>query len=402
MSDTPKLIIHPREGTPDITDTPQQLQQATERLARSHMPVAVDVERASGYRYFETAYLVQIRREDVGTFLIDSHALADLSSMNAALGNAVWVLHAADQDLESLRMAKLHVPAVFDTEVAAQLLGYEQIGLAAVCERALGVTLDKDHQRSDWSRRPLPHAWLRYAALDVELLTELQNHLGKALYERGRWEWAEQEFDYILNQPPKPSDPNRWRTFKGAGKVEGRRHLAVLRELWNTRENVAREHDIAPTRLISNATLVRLALKPPRNKRALLSIQAMRRPRTRKYTAQWMSALMKARSLSDTDLPPRRLKHPHGFVPKAGSWRGSRPEAFARLQRVRAIVNTHAKQLQVDPIRLLEPRVQRALAWDEVAYPEPEFEQYMLRLQARPWQVEQVGAQIHAAIVNAV
>ncbi|MDO5048416.1 MAG: HRDC domain-containing protein [Actinomycetaceae bacterium] len=388
--DEPTLIVHPREGTPDPVDTEEGLKDAASRLAKSEMPVAVDVERASGFRYSDRAYLVQIRREDVGTFLIDADALPQLDILNEALSNAVWILHAADQDIPSLRGANLFPPEVFDTEVAAQLLGYERIGLAAVCEEVLGVTLDKEHQASDWSVRPLPHAWLRYAALDVELLTALYQKLGKQLYDAGRWEWAQQEFEHIRHMQPKPEDPNRWRTIPGAGKIRGRRQLAILEELWKVRERIAEEKDLAPTRLIRNRTLVSLAFKPPRNKRSLLNIQEMRRPRTRAYTDEWVAAIRRGKSRADADLPPLKRPYMPGELPKPSGWKMSHPDEFKRLQVVRKVVSKRADDLGIDPARVLEPRVQRRLAWDDPALSGADLAKYLTRHGARQWQIEQV------------
>lgn len=397
-SDEPTLIVHPREGTPDPIDTEEALADAVQRLEKSEMPVAIDVERASGFRYSDRAYLVQIRREDVGTFLIDADALPHLDALNEALSNGVWIFHAADQDIPSLRGAHLFPPEIFDTEVSAQLLGYERIGLAAVCEQTLGVTLDKEHQASDWSNRPLPRAWLRYAALDVELLTDLYRELGKKLYDAGRWDWAQQEFEHIQQMKPKPEDPNKWRTIPGAGKVRRRRQLAILEELWKTREEIAEAKDIAPTRLIRNRTLISLAVKTPRNKRSLLNIQEMRRPRTRHYTDQWMNAIRRGKSRSEADLPPLKRPHLPGELPKHSGWKLSHPDEFKRLQIIREVVAKRGKALEIDPAVVLEPRVQRQIAWDGPALQGDKLDQYLLRHGARPWQIDQVHDGLEAAI----
>ncbi|MDO5720095.1 MAG: HRDC domain-containing protein [Actinomycetaceae bacterium] len=399
MSDPePELVIHPREGTPAITDTPEDLAIAVEELSSSHMPVGVDVERAAGFRYSDRAYLIQIRREDVGTYLIDAGALPDLTELSSALAQAPWILHAADQDLKSLRMAGLHVPELFDTEIAAQMLGLERIGLAAVCEYMLGLTLDKNHQNSDWSVRPLPHSWLRYAALDVELLPELYRALGQALYAAERWDWAVAEFEYIRTRPDKQPDPNRWRTIPGAGKIRKRRHLAILEELWHEREQIAAEKDIAPTRLIRNRTLVSIALDPPRNRRGLLSIQEMRRSRTRTHTDRWLKAIARGQARSRDDLPPLHRPLAPGEHPRVQQWRNTYPDAHARLQKIRQVVHARASQLHMDPIMLLEPRVQRLIAWNNIAYQGAELNAYLSRLGVRDWQIENIGHDIEKVI----
>lgn len=394
----PELVIHPRQGTPPITDTEDQLASAIRELSTSDMPVGVDVERAAGFRYSDRAYLIQIRREDIGTFLIDAATLSQLDDLSAALANAPWILHAADQDLKSLRMAGLEVPELFDTEIAAQMLGIERIGLAAVCEQMLGLTLDKDHQNSDWSVRPLPHAWLRYAALDVELLPELYRALGQALYDAERWEWATAEFEYVRTRPDKKPDPNRWRTISGAGKIRKRRNLAILEELWNERERIAADKDIAPTRLIRNRTLVSIALDPPRNRRSLLSIQEMRRSRTRSHTDSWLKAIARGKARAREDLPPLYRPLAPGEHPKVQQWRNTYPDAHARLQKVRNAVRQRASQLHMDPIMLLEPRVQRLIAWNNIAYQGQELNAYLTCQGVREWQIHNVGRDLEKAI----
>lgn len=390
----PQLIIHPRQGTPDLIDTRAGLLAAAKKLGKSTLPVAIDVERASGFRYSHRAYLVQIRRADVGTFLIDSAALPNLSVLNEPLSNAVWILHDAEQDLASLRMAGLEVPELFDSMWAARLLGFQRFGLAAVCEQVLGMTLDKNHQNDDWSTRPLPRAWLRYAALDVELLPELYTAMAKLLYERGRWEWAVAEFANILNRRPKPVDPQRWRSLPGAGKIRVRRNLAILEELWTIREAIAQRVDVDPTRLIRNKLLVELALNPPRTARQFLAVQDLRLPQTRKFLDEWLAALNRGRSRSDSALPQLRRVYPPGDFPKVTSWKQQEPKAHQRLQQIRECVRRVADPLGLDQEVLLDTRIQKHLAWHNLRYQGTDLVDFLGRLGARSWQVELVSAEL--------
>ena len=153
-------------------------------------PVAVDAERASGYRYGQRAYLVQLRREGAGTALIDPVACPDLSGLGEALSGVEWVLHAATQDLPCLREIGMVPTRLFDTELAGRLAGFPRVGLGAMVEGVLGFVLEKGHSAVDWSTRPLPEPWLRYAALDVELLVDLRDALEKELDRQGKLEWA--------------------------------------------------------------------------------------------------------------------------------------------------------------------------------------------------------------------
>jgi ribonuclease D len=188
----PLLVL--RDGVPGVVDDPEALRQAAERLAAAHGPVAVDAERASSYRYGHRAYLVQIRRDGAGTVLIDPIACPDLSQIQAAFGDAEWILHAANQDLPCLAELGLCPARLFDTELAGRLAGFPRVGLATMVEHFLGLRIEKDHSAADWSKRPLPESWLRYAALDVEVLVELRYLLAAELEQQGKLGWAIEEF----------------------------------------------------------------------------------------------------------------------------------------------------------------------------------------------------------------
>jgi len=226
-------ILHsPRDGTPEPLSTAAELADAAAALAAGSGPVAVDAERASGYRYSQRAYLVQLRRAGAGTFLIDPIELPDLSSLDGALADADWILHAANQDLPCLAELGLRPRRLFDTELAGRLLGSERVALGTMLEQYLGISLEKGHSAADWSTRPLPHDWLVYAALDVELLIELRAVLRTELDQAGKLDWAEQEFDAVLNTPPPPARSEPWRRTSGIHGLRNRRQLAMIRALW--------------------------------------------------------------------------------------------------------------------------------------------------------------------------
>lgn len=186
-----------------ITDE-ASLAEVIAAFAAGSGPVAVDAERASGYRYGQRAYLVQLRREGAGSALIDPVACPDLSGLGEAVSGAEWVLHAATQDLPCLRGIGMIPTTLFDTELAGRLAGFPRVGLGAMVESVLGFVLEKGHSAVDWSTRPLPEPWLRYAALDVELLVDLRDALEKELDRQGKLEWARQEFDAIAQAEPAP------------------------------------------------------------------------------------------------------------------------------------------------------------------------------------------------------
>ena len=201
--DTPELpkLTMPREGLPPVITTDAALADAARALRNASGPVALDAERASGHRYGQRAYLIQIRRAGAGTFLIDPVAQPDLHSIDEALADAPWVLHAASQDLACLSEVGLEPHAgLFDTEIAARLLGRPRVGLAALVADYMGFALAKEHSAVDWSSRPLPESWLAYAALDVELLLELAEKLTAELEATGRLNWLQQECEHTIAQ----------------------------------------------------------------------------------------------------------------------------------------------------------------------------------------------------------
>ena len=175
----PVPLLCPAGGVPDVAVAADEIAGAAEMLARGTGPFAVDAERASGFRYSNRAYLIQIRRSGAGTVLIDpvNHGgspIDVLKPLADVLGEDEWILHAADQDLPCLAEVGLRPAALYDTELAGRLAGFDRVNLAAMVERLLGLVLTKGHGAADWSQRPLPEAWLNYAALDVEVLIELR------------------------------------------------------------------------------------------------------------------------------------------------------------------------------------------------------------------------------------
>ena len=216
----------------------------------------MDAERASGYRYGQRAYLVQLRRAGAGTVLIDPIACPDLSGLDAALADVEAVLHAASQDLPCLAEIGYRPRTLFDTELAGRLLGYPRVALGTLLEEVLGFRLAKEHSAADWSIRPLSAEMLKYAALDVEILTDLRDALDIQLHEQGKDEWARQEFAAIAAAPfPAPrADP--WRRTSGIHRVRSRRTLAVVRELWVTRDAIAQTADLSPRRVLADTAII--------------------------------------------------------------------------------------------------------------------------------------------------
>ena len=397
----PPPLLTLRDGLPEITETEPQLAEVVERVAAGTGPVALDAERASGYRYSPRAYLIQLRREGSGTALIDPIAYEDLGSLDASFGDAEWILHAASQDLPCLREVGLRPSRLFDTELAARLLGYPRVGLATLVEVIMGATMRKEHSAVDWSKRPLPQPWLEYAALDVEVLLELREVIGAELIESGKDGWADEEFQHLIDHVPPPrQDP--WRRTSGIHKAKGRRALAAVRELWLTRDEIAQHRDTTPGRLVPDSALIIAANTMPTSTSALLDTQGFHGRGARRYADRWLAALERARALRDTDLPPLTIRTEGPPAPRV--WAERDPVAAARLATAREAVSAFAEDRQVPVENLLTPDFLRRVLWKPPAVESAEMPaavaEELARLGARSWQVEIMAPMLTAAILD--
>jgi ribonuclease D len=342
-------------------DTPGALHRTAEEFAAGTGPVAVDAERASGYRYGQRAYLVQLRRAGAGTALIDPLSFDDLSEVDAALSDAEWVLHAASQDLACLAEVGMRPRRLFDTELAGRLAGFERVGLGAMTERVLGYSLEKGHSAADWSTRPLPRPWLTYAALDVELLVELRHALAAELDRQGKLAWAEEEFAALAASEAPPPRAEPWRRTSGIHKVRSPRGLARVRSLWEARDAIARRRDLAPGRVLPDSAVIAAAQADPADERTLLSLPVFSGRATRRLAGQWLEALGRARAVSEPDLPS--TAPPTDGPPPAHRWADRDPVAAKRLAAARAAVTTVAAEHTLPPENLIAPDSVRRLAW---------------------------------------
>ena len=296
-------LLEPRDGLPPVVETDAALAEVTGRLARGEGPVAVDAERASGYRYGQRAYLVQLRRAGAGTVLIDPIACPELSGVDAALDDAEAVLHAASQDLPCLAEIGFRPRRLFDTELAGRLLGYPRVALGTLVEEVLGFHLEKGHSAADWSVRPLREELLRYAALDVEVLVELRDALAAELAAQGKTEWARQEFEAVLAARPAPARADPWRRTSGIHRVQSRRGLAVVRELWMARDRIAQLADLSPRRVLPDTAIVEAARSYPANHAQLVKISGFAGRQARRHEKEWLAAVARARASADDELP---------------------------------------------------------------------------------------------------
>lgn len=386
----------PQEGVPPLVDTPRALADTVETLASGTGPFALDSERASGYRYSQRAYLVQVRRQGAGTHLIDPIAIDDFGPFAELLREDEWVLHAATQDLPCLRELGLHPPALFDTELAGRLLGRPRVGLATMIAEEFSLELAKEHSAADWSVRPLPEGLLNYAALDVELLLELRARLADELAAAGKLEWAQQEFAALLRAPDIVVSPEPWRRTSHITDVTTPRGLAVVRELWQARDQLARRLDIAPGRLLPDRVIIAVARRHPLES-ALPDMRELRR----REPETWAAAYERALSLPASALPARRGPG-RGGLPDPRQWPRVNPPAATRLTAVRTAVRALADEHGLPQENLLQPAAQRALAWSVTGYGADEVREILRRAGARPWQVDLVTPPVLDALHETV
>ncbi|HZX37209.1 MAG TPA: HRDC domain-containing protein [Streptomyces sp.] len=393
----PIPLLEPREGIPPVIADETSLAEMIAAFAAGSGPVAVDAERASGYRYGQRAYLVQLRREGAGTALVDPVACPDLSGLGTEISDIEWVLHAATQDLPCLREIGMIPSRLFDTELAGRLAGFPRVGLGAMVEGVLGYVLEKGHSAVDWSTRPLPEPWLRYAALDVELLVDLRDALEKELDRQGKLEWARQEFDAIASAPPPEPRKDPWRRTSGMHKVRRRRQMAVVRELWETRDRIARRRDISPGKVIGDTAIVEAALAIPPNVHALAGLNGFGHRMGRRQLEQWQAAVDRAKALPDSALP--QPGQPVAGPPPPRAWADKDPAAAARLSAARAAVSALAETLTMPQENLIAPDTVRRVCWEPPQTPDAESVAAALAgYGARPWQVEQVTPALIAAL----
>jgi ribonuclease D len=381
----PLLVPHGPVAGP-ITDR-VELQEWADRLAGNPGgPVAIDAERASGFRYGSRAYLVQLRRPDLGTALLDPIPLGDLSVLDLPLAASEWVLHAANQDLPCLAEIGIRPRRLFDTELAGRLAGLPRVGLGPLVEQMLGLHLRKGHGAADWSTRPLPNDWLIYAALDVEVLVELRDAMEALLERQGKLEWAHQEFAALVAAPPAPPRIDPWRRTSGMHRITDRRALAVIRELWNTRDSIARRRDVAPHRILPDTAIIAAAAARPTSITALTALPVFSGRMQRRNADLWLSAINRALALPLEDLPVTRP--PADGPPAPAKWASRDPAAAARLQASRIGLAELAERVGTPVENLVSPDAARRVLWNP---PEDSGEAAIAAALAdrgaRPWQI---------------
>ena len=402
-------LLQPSAGTPEIIDTEGAFRAALDQLAQGSGPFAVDAERASGFRYSARAYLIQVKRTDGGLHLIDpipfgpGHQL--FSDLNNLLNTDEVILHASTQDLPCLRELGINPAKLFDTELAGRIAGLPRVGLGPLLESLMGVLLAKEHSAADWSARPLPKEWLTYAALDVELLVELRNHMYKILEDAKKLPWALEEFASILKAPPAPPRVDPWRRTSGMHKIKRRDQLAVIKSLWIARDEIASQQDIAAGKLLNDSAIVELAIAVPTTKKEFekclrpLGLRA----RWMENLQLWLDSIASAVALPEDQWPSMRTNA--DTLPPIKLWRDKFPEKFAPLSHARAAIELIAQENQIPVENLITPEHVRRVCWKPPVgatstLSVSEVESALAELGARQWQIDLVAPSLAAALLE--
>ena len=400
----PFPLHRPRFELAPLVITADQFEMAIAELSQGIGALAVDAERASGYRYFANAYLFQFYRRGSRIFLVDPTTLRDeeklIQEFNQRLGGDEWIIHASTQDLPCIREFGFSPRFLFDTELGARLAGLPRVGLGPLTEQLLALSLAKEHSAVDWSIRPLHPEWKNYAALDVDVLPDLRDALIAILESQGKLDLALEEFRSVLSaKDPEPKkDP--WRRTSGIHHVKGRRGLAIVRELWLERDRLARERDIAAGRLFPDFAISDLAIAS-RN----LSEQEFRagakeifhgsqhfqrhyRKFKREFFDAWSEAIIRALTLPEEKLPPMRATS--DALPPVKIWKERAPLAYARLTHARFNLQEVASELLMPLENLISPEIVRRICWmsERQRFSAQTLQATLAQLGARPWQID--------------
>jgi len=370
--------------TPVYLDTPAGADRFLASIEDAPV-LAVDTEGASFHRFVDRVYLLQLSTASV-TALFDPLTVGPLDRLGRMLADraAEVVFHDADYDLRLLHQDYgWHPTHLFDTRVAAQLLGIRVFGLAALLQRYLGLKLDKKHQRADWSMRPLPPDMRDYAAQDTMHLLELRDALARDLEGAGRWSWAEEEFARIEGTRWENGDASdAFLRIKGARDLT-RRQLAILRELVLWRDDVAREKDRATFRVAGNEALLETARRAPRTREDLAAIKGMPRGMAERQGEALLAAIERGLAVADDKLPR---------FPRAPRWDRD-PDFEQRVNRLREVRERVARDLDLDPGFLISRERLEVVARRKPA----SLEDLRAIPEIRNWQVDVMGDELLVA-----
>lgn len=380
-----------------MVEDSQGLTALLDYLGQSSDSIAIDAERASGFRYSQRAYLIQLCYRVGEIYMIDPIALNEScpnweKSLAPLINSRTWLLHAATQDLPCLAELGFAPLAIIDTELGSRLAGFERVGLGSLALELLEIELAKEHSAADWSIRPLSGAMLAYGALDVDVLHELWDEVEKALSSQSKTLWANEEFEHLLSFRPKAVPAEPWRNLPGLSKVRDEEKLKIAANLWLVRDQIARAEDLAPGRLIPDRSIMSAVEQKPRTKRELSNNKTFQGRASRTRLGEWWDAIAEANQL-ELDPNPER----GNGIPNHRSWEKRFPDAHIRLNTVRPLLAELAQEHKLPIENILTPDYLRRIMFD----PSEDIAKTLAELGARNWQIKLSLPIIEAGLVQA-
>lgn len=397
-------LTAPEGGTPKVIENETEFSRALQELAGGTGPIAIDAERASGFKYSPRAYLIQLNRRNGGLHLLDPIALQNsplIAKLSDLISQNESIIHASSQDLPCLREFGIHPRKLFDTELGARIAGFPKVGLAPLCENLLEISLAKEHSAVDWSIRPLRSEWLDYAALDVAVLIDLRDKVEAALRDSNKLAWAEEEFAASLKAELLKPRPEPWRRTSGMHQIRSRFELAIIRSLWQARDEIAKDIDLAPGRLLNDTVIIELARNKPKKREEFLELPIIKmRIRNEiqiSYIDRWLSVLNEAYRIPEENWPEMRARG--DSLPAPRIWREKFPIANAQLQHVRRNLTEISEKYSIPQENLLSPEILKRVIFNSgkeevINYSESQVSEIRSKLRelgARNWQVEIVA-----------
>lgn len=404
-------LLTPRAGVPEVISTEAKFEEMIARLLKGNGPIAIDAERASGYKYSQRAYLIQIYRNNGGLHLIDPIPFIGSGlwqKFNENFSKYEWVIHASTQDLPCLLELGLDPQTLFDTELGARIAGCPKVGLGPLSESLLELQLAKEHSAVDWSIRPLKPEWLTYAALDVDVLLDIREKVEALLIEKNKLNWAKEDFASVLKnfklKQDQPAKPDRWRRTSGMHKVRDRLNMTIIRDLWMSRNELAQELDLAPGRVLGDEAIVEIAIKRPTTAEAMAKVISWRTKLDAPPFGRWLAVLNKS-LLTPLD-EQVEIRVPSTAMPPIKIWKDKNPLGYARLTHARAKIAELSVAIEVPAENLITPELVRKLCWELPPVDQSKYEEYVASqlksYGARDWQIEQVAPLIASALPETI
>ncbi len=381
-----------------LIESDEQLKTMCEKLDQDEDFLAIDTERASGFKYFNKAYLIQVSTETSDIYLIDPINLKDLTILQKLFSSKPWILHAATQDLPCLLELGLKPKEIFDTELAARLLSLPKVGLAGLLEDELAITLDKEHSAVNWSIRPLEIDWLNYAALDVEFLHKLMFALKTKLINQQKLTIAQEEFASLCNWKPSESKKDPWRRTSGMHDIKTGLDSCIVKNLWLKRDEMAKAQDIAPGRLLNDSSIIEIALIKPKTEKELSELKTIKYRSSQQYSNIWFESLHNSLKLDPSSWP---IKVPNSeAIPLPKSWEQKNPEAFNRLKTLKVLLAAKSEEINIPIENLCSPEIVRKWCWLFPAQDKLATQNWFFAQGARKWQSEILAGLIESLLDN--